>query len=57
MGTVSDRWSVYPLGKEIKNGTDLQDYSRQVGVPPVLNMDNAQSDLKKIDRSLPTILY
>ena len=23
MGTVSDRWSVYPLDKEIKNGNDL----------------------------------
>ena len=40
MGTVSDMWSVYPLGKEITNGSALQFYSRQVGYPPVLKADN-----------------
>ena len=45
MGAVSDRGGVYPLLKESQNGTDLQDYSRQVVVPPVLNTDNEQSEL------------
>ena len=46
MGAISDRWSVYPLGKESQNGNALQDYSRQVRVPPVLNADNTKSELK-----------
>ena len=45
MGTVSYRWSVYPLGKESQNGTAFKYYSSQVGVPPVLNTDNSKSEI------------
>ena len=47
MGAVSDRGGVYPLLKESQNGTDLQDYSRQVVVPPVLKTYNEKSELEK----------
>ena len=57
MGTISDRWSVYHVGKEIKNGTALRDYLRQVGFSPVIKTFNTQSELKKMDRSLQTSLY
>ena len=41
MGTISDRWSIYCLGKESQKGNAFQYYLRQVEVPPVLNTDNA----------------
>ena len=47
VGNTSDRWSVYLFKKESKNGIALQDYYRQVGVPPDLKTDNAQSELGK----------
>ena len=45
METISDRWSVYPLEKKSQNGTALQYYSRQVGVPPVLNKDDVKHEV------------
>ena len=45
MGNLSNRWSVYPLEKESQNGTALKYNSSQVGVSPVLNTENTQSEL------------
>ena len=42
---ILDKWSVYPLGKVSQNGTALQEYSRKVGVPPVLKTENSKSEL------------
>ena len=47
MGTIPDRWIVYPLGEESENGTALQDYSRRVRFTPVLKTDNTKSEMKK----------
>ena len=45
VGTVSDRWEVYPLKTESHNGEALQDYTRKVGAPSTIKTDNAQSEL------------
>eukprot|EP00957_Ditylum_brightwellii_P200265 15266680-Ditylum_brightwellii.AAC.1 len=45
VGLESDRWEVYPLKTESHNGVALQDYSRNVSVPPVLKTENAQSEV------------
>eukprot|EP00957_Ditylum_brightwellii_P085035 6465950-Ditylum_brightwellii.AAC.1 len=44
----SDRWEVYPLKTESHTGMALQDYSRNIGVPPVLKTDNAQSEVGRM---------
>eukprot|EP00957_Ditylum_brightwellii_P139509 10632642-Ditylum_brightwellii.AAC.1 len=40
-----DRWEVYPMKMKSHNGSALQEYSRNVGVPSVLKTDNAQNKL------------
>ena len=46
MGTISDRWSIYCLGKESQNGTAIQDYLSQVEVSPVIKTDNEYRELE-----------
>ena len=41
MGTISDRYSIYRLGKESQNGNTFQDYLKQVEDPPVVKTENA----------------
>ena len=57
MGTISDRWVVYPLENLSPNETYLQGRSSKMGFPPVIKTDNSQGELLKMDRSLPTALF
>ena len=57
MGTISDRWVVYPLENLSPNETYLQGRSSKMGFPPVIKTDNSQGELLKMDGSLPTALF
>ena len=39
-GINSNRWEVYSLKKEIAISIALQDYTRRVGCPPIIRIDN-----------------
>eukprot|EP00957_Ditylum_brightwellii_P204111 15337752-Ditylum_brightwellii.AAC.1 len=47
LGIRYPRWEVYLLKAESHNEVALQDYSRNVGVPPILKTDNAQSEVRR----------
>ena len=47
VGLDSDQWEVYPMRSESHNVSALQDYCRNVGIPPTLKTDNAQSEVGK----------
>lgn len=45
IGGNTDHWDVYPLKMEHHSIQELQDFTREVGIPNTLKSDNAQSEV------------
>eukprot|EP00957_Ditylum_brightwellii_P192357 14643328-Ditylum_brightwellii.AAC.1 len=45
LGCNSDRWEVYPMKTKSHNSMALQDFSRNIGILPILKTGNMQSEL------------